>query len=102
MTIATLVRARERIGVPERWTQKVGARDCNGKWVRSGGPDAVCWCLTGACYADGNYQAASDAMQLLRTLIGGSVANFNDTHTHAEVIALLDRAIAKLGDDHAG
>ena len=34
-----------------------------------------------------------DAYNVLFKLSGNSVAAFNDTHTHAEVLALFDRAI---------
>ena len=74
------------------------AKDASGACVTSKHPGAVCWCLDGAltrvCINDAD--AAIGARSALGALIRGStIAGFNDNHTHAEVLALLDRAIAK-------
>jgi hypothetical protein len=72
-------------------------------------PDAVCWCLVGAIQKAGyviddtpSNMATCTALMLLDDLSGiphtkagenRRCAEFNDTHTHGEVLALIDKAI---------
>lgn len=90
-----LVKARELLAEPGRWTQETAARDAAGLPVGATSDAAVCWCLIGALDAvrDGTTALA----QLRRTLGCSSVSAWNDApeRTHADVLALLDRAIAK-------
>lgn len=113
-----LLRAREIIAVPEHWTQFELAEDNFGFPVFPFDPDAYCFCLIGAIdrataeltdfdfrkYDDDPSVAISDiedlplastAIRKLHTLIPGLVSDFNDDHTHEEVIGLLDRALAE-------
>lgn len=86
-----LIAARKLIEKPENWTQ--------GKYRRSR-EDGMSYCSDGALMqADGvlNSGCLSDsyweACQLLRDNMFGDVVFFNDTHTHAEVLAAFDKAI---------
>ncbi|WP_454813801.1 DUF6197 family protein [Labrys neptuniae] len=102
-----LKQARELISVPERWTRGESARDYNGDYVAENSPSAVCWCALGSMSAvngghgGGIYSAARDllvqAISPIPALTEGGaigiVAEFNDSHTHAEVLAAFDRAI---------
>lgn len=88
--------ARAKIERPECWTQDVFARDRSGDCVHVLSPNAVCWCSVGACkavvVADFNYFCA--ALDALADAMGTpEVADFNDTHTHAEVLGAFDKAI---------
>ena len=101
--IAALLRkARAKIEQPECWTKGANARDKQGRRIDSEkSPKAACWCANGAIF-----WAAPDkreAHQLLRILqLHASVTtllyvhSFNDdpTTTHADILALFDRAIA--------
>jgi hypothetical protein len=87
--------ARELISVPERWTQGGSARDRDGICVKSASAYAVCWCAAGAVYKTGcNDDASLRALRFLDAVSGSTIEPFNDSHTHAEVLAAFDRAIA--------
>lgn len=85
----------ERIGKPEAWTQKAYARHPNG--APSSGPyvDAACWCWHGALYCtDATSFERSEAVRFMQTASCSlNIAEFNDTHTHAEVLAANARAV---------
>jgi hypothetical protein len=97
--LKTLKAARQLISDPAKWTQGEVARDKSGKGLDhalSGG--AVCWCSLGAIRkVVENYDDFDEAYDILRDKGKiKQIANFNDTHTHAEVLALFDAAIAEL------
>lgn len=97
--LETLKAARDLISDPARWTQGWLARDASKNVSYIGAENAACWCSMGALFhVDGPYRPNSDlAIKLLSAAIGGkSVVRYNDTHTHAEVLALFDAAIAEL------
>ena len=95
-----LIAGRELISDPSRWTQGASARDDRDNRVGATAGVAVCWCSMGALHktatAEGStYEDAYGAMMASLSLIApdDGLANFNDTHTHSEVLALWDRAI---------
>ena len=101
-----LVAARELISDSERWTQGCNARDRNGAPVPHEHQAAVAWCAAGAC------RRVSAGTPLLRTVREarnrldravplGRLGDFNDTHTHAEVLALFDTAVAEIDAEAA-
>lgn len=86
----TLKAMRELLADEKRWTQKVYARAYGGVPVWSSDARAVCWCLIGAC----NKVSGSTISSLtLAETLDCDPGAFNDSHTHAEVIAKLDDAI---------
>lgn len=102
-----LVAIRELLSVPERWTKGADSRDANGDpaglYSERG---AVCWCLDGAIFATaGKFGVASrDVMNVVdrqvRRRVGDEHYNaptYNDdeTTTHADILSLLDEAIAE-------
>lgn len=91
----TLTKARDLIADPKRWTHHALARDSVFRKTVPNSPDATCWCALGAIWkATGDVEADNDgAYSALHDVINGSVVNFNDTHTHAEVIELFNKAI---------
>lgn len=100
-TLEILKAARELISVPERWTRDYYAKTEDGLNVASNDPRAVKWCALGAIERGGKHDrgASSDTEDFIEKLIGNpsrSLASFNDSHTHPDVLALFDRAIAKL------
>lgn len=100
--IEALRAAREKISSPERWTQGTWARGANDRVAKLGNP-AVCWCIWGALVPTESttmYGVAEDAYEALRDdpAVGGCPIAYNDkaTTTHADVLALFDRTIARL------
>lgn len=99
-TLEVLRGARELLSEPERWTKDAGARDAKGAPCGWDAEDASCWCLDGAlcrlAYRN-NAAAYQEAGAALRKFVlddYDSYVDFNDSRTHSEVLALLDRAIA--------
>jgi len=97
--LETLKAARQLISDPAKWTQGEYARDADGNGVRAWSEDATCFCAYGAIQRFTEAEdsgvdfflkkACADKFQL-------DVVTLNDTHTHAEVLALFDAAIAEL------
>ena len=96
--VADVLRAaREKIAVPERWTQGTFARQKEGNPIGPLEPNAVCWCALGAVIAvAGRSLPALYARATINRMYGGDFAWFNDTSTthHADILAVFDRAIA--------
>lgn len=92
--VEILKAARELIAKPERWTRGSGARDASGQDVDASSDDAVCWCAIGAIVRVSENPVPAE--MLLRRVLpdGGFISAFNDSHDHAEVLALFDAAIA--------
>lgn len=96
-----LQRVRERLSDPRRWTRGADARDADGDTVGVRNAAAVCWCLKGALAAEWDafeftkdYELLGAAMmEKSRSPHPVAITTFNDTHTHAEVLALIDRAL---------
>lgn len=96
-TLDILKKGRELIADPARWTKREFAKDEKGEPVLPESPSAVCFCSLGALdrvYAFGSAAAHIRANRALTEACGGSVPRFNDLHTHPEVLAAWDRAIA--------
>jgi len=95
-TLEILVKARELIAEPERWTQGAFARDEHGfsRYVCPGEFDYTCYCASGALRAAGGY-TTHPAYNAIHTG-GPAVCVWNDApgRTHAEVLAAFDAAIA--------
>ena len=94
-----LKKARTRIEKPDRWCQGVSAQRSDGGLVDPNDPTACRWCAIGALAAeDHGTTAYADAVKAIQGETGDAygAACFNDSHTHAEVLAAFSRAIAKL------
>lgn len=94
----TLRAARDLIARPEHWTQEAAARTDTGAEVPAKDPYATKWCLWGACQYTAPYgPALRDALTLLEITVPEvhrvGVTKFNDTHTHKQVLRVLDRTI---------
>lgn len=81
---------------PKRWTKRVMARTAFGRSCPVTSPSAASFCLIGACLRVYNPVARERVFKKLNAeldRIGSfSPAFFNDTHTHKEVLALLQKA----------
>ena len=88
-TLQVLIEARKLIEKPENWTQGELARDEGGTSCH---PErGVRWCAEGAIQkATGDYYY----YDIMKAITGDfALYKFNDTHTHAEVLAAFTRAI---------
>ena len=96
-TVGTLKAAFKLIEAPESWCQGVSARDAEGRAMLSSNPKATRFCLIGAiCKAGEGSEPRIKAIGVIAKIFGipfEEVVCFNDTHTHAEVLNLLQRAI---------
>ena len=100
---------RERLAVPEQWTQGEYARDEMGVSIGSCCYDAQRWCLLGAVFReseglDADSNADSEALDLLQEAVGSKgkgLAEWQDApeRTHAEVLAVIDAAIERAGGE---
>lgn len=92
-----LIAARAKIERPETWTQGTFSRNSRGEDISSPkSKNAVCWCSLGAIIAEApSYDDELYAAKILSLVINNhSIAQFNDSSTHTEVLAAFDRAIS--------
>lgn len=106
MSILILKAARELLSDPAKWTKGAGARDADGNPVGDRYRGAICWCLDGALrrHRFKFDPSGEDYTRALRAL--GKIARSRSNHTgivafndnpkttHADVLSLLDEAIA--------
>ena len=92
--------ARALISKPENWRQgaMAGCRFMGGDIRMSlptTHPMANCWCAAGAIkrVSATDKEFGNAIVALAFYAMPGGVAAFNDTHTHAEVLAAFDKAI---------
>jgi hypothetical protein len=91
--------ARARIADPAHWTQGASARNHDGKYTNPCNYDAVSFCASGAVYVDLPYELYHQAMKALAGAEHGyieKVVEYNDNHSHAEIIAMFDAAIRRI------
>ncbi len=96
-TLEILKAARALIDREEKWTRGAVARTAHGYQVQSIDDSAVQFCILGAlAKASNNWKLCLMAGDSLRGLLKTAIQEFNDapTTTHADVLALFDRAIA--------
>lgn len=109
-TLDVLKAMRALISDPARWTQDAWARDASGRPVMEFDPTAVSFCMAGAwqhiIWAAFPARAEAPLRRDLVTSVAGTLralthmptGEYNDTHSHAEVLAVVDRAIAEAPD----
>ena len=96
MTISEhLAAARDLIKDPSGWTQGFFARDKSGNEVSVRDPSAVCFCASGAISRIPSSASRDRVFRCLEEQMNGYIPKFNDSHSHAEVLAAFDRAIAE-------
>ena len=88
------MKAWQLIEKEENWCKGYTALNSSGKFVYPESPDAVKWCAIGAitkCYS--TQEGYIRVMENLQRLVGNRYMNdWNDTSTHAEIIAALQAA----------
>jgi hypothetical protein len=90
----------------ENWTKEALGRTATGAPVWESDEDAVCWCLLGAFQlvrkdSGMDDTAYYDAKDYFEKACGQGLVNFNNTHTHAEVLDALYRA-AEIAEERNG
>lgn len=96
--LSVLKQARKLIEKPGQWTQNALARDVNGKDVDPLSSDAVRYCSLGAIDNIDLGEAGNGAHRALSITagVGDIFAVYNDSHNHAEVLAVWDKTIMLL------
>jgi hypothetical protein len=94
--------ARELLSDRKRWTKHAYARDLQSTPTNAKNPTACKWCLAGAFSKISVYEDYIKACDIITRAISSETKGiyvfkgltiFNDTHTHREVLAILDKAI---------
>ena len=96
-----LVAARAKIADPENWCIGTLAEDACKNTVEPWAPAAIRWCAQGAIFSivrhgGGTQDYALQVLSILRGTAGTTVHMVNDIGGHAAILALFDRAIARL------
>ncbi len=98
-TLEILKAGRALIENPAHWTQRAFAIDCGGVDVGASSPNACSWCSIGALLKAGNHDPLTPGRrhleQAIEQILGFAMDldDFNDTHTHSEVLQVWDKAI---------
>ena len=97
--LEVLTAARTLIAKSEHWCQRTYTCDAAGKPVDVESGKGKRFCLSMAMMLASDWE--NDSLVQAESYIAqriehGGIIRFNDTHTHAEVIGLLDTAIAEL------
>lgn len=102
-----LIGAKKLIEDPTKWTRGWFAKDFNGEHISAIDENAVCFCSLGALERydgqplpinkyhplTGEPYNSRFAQDYLVEVMGCAVEDFNDDHTHAEVMKKWDEAI---------
>ena len=91
-TVDGLEAARTLIATPERWTTGAFARDASGMSTSLYDDGAVCFCAAGGILAVAG-QHRDAALAALINVVGWPISDYNDRHTHADVLEAYARAI---------
>jgi hypothetical protein len=99
-TLEILKAGRALIADPKNWCQGTLAKNNLGEDTDPLYYDACCWCSVGAlrkAVGDGHTSTGEAQAHLYRALPEGlddmAIVTFNDTQTHAKVLAMWDKAI---------
>lgn len=77
---------------PKHWTQEAFARDKDGQQVDESSPDAICWCVVGACRKLYTPEERTKIYDRLRSEVPHeAIMAWNDTSTHEVVLAKLKK-----------
>ncbi len=100
--LTILKRSRQWLDDPDHWCQGIAAQTKEGRATYNSNGDAHRFCLLGATarfrdLTEPGWKARTRADDWIEKALPGrskNIAYYNDRHKHAEVLALLDRAIA--------
>jgi hypothetical protein len=91
-----LLRAKELISDPKRWTTGAYARNTSGVYTSPVNDNAVCFCALGAMDAVESGSRAFNALYEAAYQHGG-ITHINDVSGHHSVMAMFDRAVEIAG-----
>jgi hypothetical protein len=99
--LTVLKRARDLIADESHWTTRFEARDKHGSAIGANRDQAICFCAVGALVRARSMTDTrtvvfmADLIDAMHKAIptNDSIPVYNDTHTHAEVLAVFDEAI---------
>ncbi len=95
-TKEVLIAARAKIAKPEQWIQGYYAKDADGKEADRFSTEATCYCVLGVLHASaaGSFRFRN-AVDAIIDQIDCPISTWNDdpSRSHAEVLAVFDRAI---------
>ncbi len=97
--LAILQRARARIASPANWLRRLDSANQHGCRVDPKHPSACRFCLLGAIQAECDSRLEVDVV--CNWVIDThnpthAIVSYNDSHTHTEVLAAIDRAIERV------
>lgn len=102
-----LIAAKAIITDPSKWTQGYYARDNKGEIIEADMTEAVCFCSIGALHRVGQFNWHSEDTDPAEVYLNGAtdtrwIVEYNDSHTHEEVMQVWDNAIERaLADEEA-
>ncbi len=102
-TLQILTEGFELIRNPNHWTQGILAMGIEGEvYSDPTDPACTCWCSVGALMKVINDSDSPPihAYKALENAAGAPLARFNDSHTHAEVLQLWEKAIEHARNSH--
>lgn len=92
-----LIKARSFIENKDSWTQGYFAKNSDGFGINPDNENAVCFCSWGAMEKAAGHRLDledDNSLRHLKQFMDYNIPKFNDHHTHAEVLAAFDAAIA--------
>jgi len=103
-SLEIFTKAREILSDPNNWTKHAFARTKDGEPLWDGSAKGACkWCLTGVLDAVVGKEQGTESREwrILRNITCGPPTIFNDACEHADVLEVLDKAIAQEKADDA-
>lgn len=105
-----LMKAKELIATPDAWTKDELAKDAFGVATDPLGPNARCYCSIGATIKANHFYGSTSntrsraylsmaVQELVPETTIPAVSDYNDTHTHEEVMTMFNKAIALAKED---
>lgn len=95
--LEVLKAARDLISDEKRWTKFTFGKNESGDFLdESDITKAVCFCGSGAILYCGGTLYGLAYRTLAKSMESECICDFNDSHTHAEVLAKFDEALASM------
>jgi hypothetical protein len=101
-TLEILTASRAKIADKNNWCQVASARNFMGASVSPYSITACSWCSVGAIECVEKSVFDTSAHVQLEAFMGNDIGEFNDTHSHSEVLAAWDKAIAECAKEYNG
>ena len=94
-TSELLIAAKAKIANPVNWIQGLYAADAKRERTSPTSVEAVCFCSMGAVYSVESMKSLRRIAEIaLDNFANDDIVGYNDAHTHEQVMAVWDKAIA--------